>query len=75
MIDCFRIDCGYRYDALLTPEFAQNVLHFSLYLRKNELSEEIERINAGVMFLRLVVLKQAKKDVKLIEKKTIKEAT
>lgn len=34
----------------------------------------MERISAGVMFLRLVVLKQAKKDVKLIEKKKIKEA-
>ena len=74
VIDCFRIDCGYRYQSLLKPEFAQNVLNFSLFLRKNEISEEIERISAGVLFLRLVILKQAKKDVKLVDKKIISEA-
>lgn len=49
-------------------------MNFALFPRKSEISEDMERISAGVMFLRLVVLKQAKKDVKLIEKKKIKEA-
>ncbi len=72
-MDCLRIDAGYRFDSLLTTDFTKRVLDFSLYLRKNWIYEDYDRISAGITFLRLVLLKQRKKDLKLLPRTEITE--
>ena len=68
VIDCFKMDCGYRFQQLITAEMAQKVLDFSLCLRNSEIIDQVERVSSGLCFFRLILRCQGKKDAKLLQR-------
>lgn len=53
LLDCLRMD-----GRLTDPESVRKILDFALYLRKDNLLEELERVSAAVQLLRFVLLKE-----------------
>ena len=53
LLDCLRMD-----GRLTDPESVRKILDFALYLRKDNLLEELERVSAAVQLLQFILLKE-----------------